>query len=112
MVLDVVTKRSIRSLLPVLGPAGRYVMVGAPPGRVLSPVPRMAWLFALSKLDRRCTGFFLSRSTKDDLLVLKELIEAGKVRPVIDRTYPFEQAIDAFRYVQGWQARAKVVITV
>jgi len=50
--------------------------------------------------------------THDDLLVLKELAEAGKLRPVIDRQYPLTEAAEAVRYVGTGQARAKVVIDV
>jgi NADPH:quinone reductase-like Zn-dependent oxidoreductase len=57
-------------------------------------------------------GSFLARRNKDDLLVLKELIEAGKVMPVIDRSFPLAQAADAIRYLETGRARGKVVITV
>jgi NADPH:quinone reductase-like Zn-dependent oxidoreductase len=55
---------------------------------------------------------FLSHDTKEDLLVLRELIEAGKVRPVIDRTYPLSETPEAVGYVEHGHARGKVVITV
>src|SRR5439155_997796 len=55
---------------------------------------------------------FLANVTHDDLLVLKELAEAGKLRPVIDRQYPLTEAAEAVRYVGTGQARAKVVIDV
>jgi len=55
---------------------------------------------------------FLARNSKEDLLVLKELIEAGKVRPVVDRTYQLSETADAMRYLETGHARAKVVITV
>ena len=48
----------------------------------------------------------------EDLLVLKELIEAGKVTPVIDRTYPLSEVPEAIRYLREGHARGKVVITV
>ena len=50
--------------------------------------------------------------TQDDLVVLKDLIEAGRVCPAIDRTYPLTEAAEAVRYVGTGQARAKVVIKV
>ncbi len=55
---------------------------------------------------------FLARPNKEDLHALKELIEAGKVTPVIDRTYPLSEAPEAIRYLEEGHARGKVVITV
>ena len=49
---------------------------------------------------------------KEDVILLKELIEAGKIRPVIDRRYPLADVPEALRYLQGGHARGKVVITV
>ena len=56
--------------------------------------------------------FFLAKITKEDLVVLTELFEAGKVKPVIDRTYPLSEAPAAIRYLEAGHARGKVVITV
>jgi NADPH:quinone reductase-like Zn-dependent oxidoreductase len=56
--------------------------------------------------------WFLAQQTQADLGVLKELIEAGKVMPVIDRTYPLRQTPEAIRYLEAGRARGKVVITV
>jgi NADPH:quinone reductase-like Zn-dependent oxidoreductase len=55
---------------------------------------------------------FTARSTAGDLGVLRELIESGALTPVIDRTYPLQEVPDAFRYVEAWHAKGKVVITV
>ncbi len=55
---------------------------------------------------------YISTTNHADLAVLRELIEAGKLRPVIDRTFPLSEAADAVRYVGSGQARAKVVITI
>lgn len=52
------------------------------------------------------------RYTKPDILTLTELIEAGKYRPVIDRTYPLEDVVDAHRYVETHQKTGNVVLTV
>jgi NADPH:quinone reductase-like Zn-dependent oxidoreductase len=55
---------------------------------------------------------FIAMVRREDLLFLKELIEAGKVTPVIDRTYPLRDAAEAVRYLAQGRARGKVVITV
>ena len=66
----------------------------------------------LSRFGNQKMPFFLAKNSKEDLIVLKELIEAGKVKPVIDRTYPLNQTAEAIRYLETGHARAKVVITV
>jgi NADPH:quinone reductase-like Zn-dependent oxidoreductase len=57
-------------------------------------------------------GGLNSKVKQEDLVALKELIEAGKVTPVIDRTYPLIEAPDAIRYLAEGHARGKIVITV
>jgi len=66
----------------------------------------------LSRFGKQKMPFFIAKNSKEDLIVLKELIEAGKVRPVIDRTYPLSEAPEALRYLEKGHARGKVVITV
>ena len=57
-------------------------------------------------------GTFISKENHEDLIVLKELIESGKLTPVIDRTYPLAEVPEAIRYLQEGHAQGKVVITV
>jgi NADPH:quinone reductase-like Zn-dependent oxidoreductase len=57
-------------------------------------------------------GTFIAKQKGDDLLVLKELIEDGKVTPLIDRTYPLGDVPTAIRYLEDGHARGKAVITV
>ena len=56
--------------------------------------------------------FFIADVVLDDLATLREMIEAGKVTPVIDRTFPLEQTAAAVAYAEGQQARGKVVVTI
>ena len=57
-------------------------------------------------------GTFISSENHEDMIDLKELIEAGQVTPVIDRTYPLSEAPKAIRYLEDGHARGKVAITV
>jgi NADPH:quinone reductase-like Zn-dependent oxidoreductase len=61
-------------------------------------------------LGQRVT-FYVAQTNPEDLVYLRDLMESGKLRPVIDRTYPLSEAREAVRYVGTGQARAKVVIT-
>ena len=54
----------------------------------------------------------LAKQNEKDLIVLKELLEAGEVTPVIDRTYPLSEVPEAIRYLEEGHARGKIVITV
>jgi NADPH:quinone reductase-like Zn-dependent oxidoreductase len=88
------------------------VMAGAAKGGVLAILTRLAAAQLRSRLLGQRIGSFLARVSAEDLAVLKELIEAGRLRPAIDRLYPLGEAADAVRYLGSGQARAKVVITV
>jgi len=56
--------------------------------------------------------FFVAEQRKDDLAALSELLETGKVTPVVDRVYPLAEVADAMRYLETGHARGKVVITI
>jgi NADPH:quinone reductase-like Zn-dependent oxidoreductase len=110
-VFDVAANRSISALRRVLKPNGTLVLCGADKRGGAAIFTRIISAFARSRLLRQRIVFYVAKATREDLLVLKELIEAGKVRPAIDRTYPLSEAAEAVRYVGTGQARAKVVIT-
>ena len=82
------------------------------PGKWIGPIVRIARSgdHDPPRAPEACAPF-LAHVSRENLLVLKELIEAGKVRPVIDRTYPFDQIPDAVRYLEGGGVQGKVVIT-
>jgi len=111
LVFDVAANRSVADLRRVLKPNGTLVLVGADKRGGLAIFTRIITAFARSRLLRQRIIFYVAKATWDDLAVLKELIEAGKVCPAIDRTYPLSEAAEAVRYVGSGQARAKVVIT-
>ncbi len=111
LILDISSDRPLLATARVLAPGGALVIIGGARGGLLGPLPRIV----SSRLARRLvTGrmaFGMARITQDDLLVLTELIEAGTLRPVVDRVFPLEEAPDAMRYVDEGRARGKVVIT-
>jgi NADPH:quinone reductase-like Zn-dependent oxidoreductase len=111
LVLDVGGGRSLRDLRRVLSPNGRIVLVAPAPGQWLGPVARMA-AAALSKRfgDRRVRGF-IADVRREDLVELARMVEAGSLRPVVERTFPFDRTPDAIRHVEAGRARGKVVIT-
>jgi NADPH:quinone reductase-like Zn-dependent oxidoreductase len=57
-------------------------------------------------------GTFVNKENHEDLILLKKLVESGKLTPVIDRTYPLAEAPEAIRYLAEGHARGKVVLTV
>ena len=109
---DVAANRSLLSCRRAVRPEGTYVVTGAAKGSAFAIFGRLGMAFALSRIGRPRTAFFIAKMNRDDLIVLAELCEAGKVTPVIDRTYPLNEAREAVRYALAGQARAKVVITV
>jgi NADPH:quinone reductase-like Zn-dependent oxidoreductase len=94
----------------VLAPGGRYIAVGAPHGRWIAPVDRLLKALVLSLFVSGVVPL-VPKSGKDDLTAVRELIEAGKVTPVIDRIYKLNEVPDAIRYWEEGHARGKVVIT-
>jgi NADPH:quinone reductase-like Zn-dependent oxidoreductase len=111
VVFDVAANRSLSDLRRVLRPNGTLVLVGADKRGGAAIFTRIIAAFARARLLRQRVVFYVAKATQDDLVVLKELIETGKVCPAIDRTYPLNEGAEAVRYLGTGQARAKVVIT-
>ncbi len=112
VIFDVAANRPLSHLRRVLAPEGILVMAGADKRGGIAIFARIGSAFVRSRLFHQRIVFFVAKATLDDLIVLKELVEAGRIRPAIDRTYPFGEAREAVRYVGSGQARAKVVITI
>ncbi|HEY6292090.1 MAG TPA: NAD(P)-dependent alcohol dehydrogenase [Terriglobia bacterium] len=88
---------------------GIYVMAG---GGVVQMLQTMLLGPLLSRVGRKKMSFFLAKINQTDLVLLKGLLEARKVVPVIDRRYPLSEVAEALRYLEEGHARGKVVITV
>lgn len=113
LILGVNGNHSIFAYRRVLNSKGVFIMAGASKKTVLLAFLQVA-LFArlLSKADGRRLGFMgLTQINQADLDAMKELLEARKVAPVIDRQYPLSEAAEAFRYLAEGHSRGKVIIT-
>lgn len=111
LIIDNVGNHRLTRLRRVLTPNGRYVMIGGPPGRWIDPLPRALNAMVLSQFVSQDMGFFMSAFNQKDLTFLADLMQAGKVTPVIDRRYKFNEVGAAVRYLEAGHARGKVVIT-
>ena len=113
VVLDTGGSRPLRELRRMLTPSGTLVIVGAETsGRWLGGSDRQVRALLVSPFVGQKLGTFICSENGADLLVLTELIESGKVTPVIDRTYPLSETAAAVRYMQEGHACGKVVISV
>jgi len=113
VILDIGGNPSLSRLRRALAQKGTLVIVGGETdGRWLGGTDRQIRALMLSPFLGQKLGTFISKENHEDMLVLKELIEAGKITPVIDRTYPLSGAPQAIRYLEQGHARGKVVITV
>jgi NADPH:quinone reductase-like Zn-dependent oxidoreductase len=113
LILDIGGNPSLSRLRRALAAKGTLVIVGGElGGRWLGGLDRQLRALVLSRFVGQKLTSLLSKENHRDLLVLKELIEAGKVTPVIDRTYPLSEVPQAIRYLEEGHARGKVVITI
>ena len=113
LILDTGGRRSLSDLRRALTPKGTLVIVGGEGGgKWLGGFDRNLRSGLVSIFVPQRLTMLASKERGEDFDALRELIEAGKVTPVIDRTYPLIEAPDAIRYVVEGHARGKVVITV
>ena len=113
LILDIAGNRSLSHLRRGLAPRGTLVIVGGEGGgRWFGGIDRQLRAQMLSPFVSQKLGTFIAKQKGDDLVVLKELIEAGKVVPVIDTTYPLSEVPEAIRHLEEGHARGKVIITV
>ena len=98
----------------VLNPKGKYVLIGGggpDSGHWIGPLAGPIKALLLSPFVSQDMGMMLADINKKDLTILADLMQAGKVTPVIDRHYQLSQVPEAIRYLEEGHARGKVVIT-
>lgn len=109
LILDVVGRHSIFASRRALHPNGTYVMIGGTTPRIFQ-----AMLLGplISSRSSKKIGLLFHKPNKQDLDMLRELFESGKVVPIVDRRYPLSEVADAIRYYGEGNVQGKVVITV
>lgn len=111
LILDCYATRSLREYRRALNPKGIYVGVGGPVGSISSLLAELLKQLVFSLFVSQKFVTFMAKPNKEDLILIRELIEAGKVTPVIDRRYSLDEVPEAIRYLGEGHAQGKVVIT-
>jgi len=115
VILDNVPNHSLSECRRILNPQGKYVMIGGGgpnDNRWIGPFGRLIQTMLLSPFVSQKMGMMMAELKKSDLAILGDLMQNGKVKPVIDRTYKLSELPEAIRYLEEGHARGKVVITV
>jgi NADPH:quinone reductase-like Zn-dependent oxidoreductase len=107
LILDVTSKRSVFDYKRALTPGGVCIILGGKGRKIMGSVFLGSWA-----LGSRKVRLLLLKQNPTDLVYMNELLEAGKVVPVIDRRFPLSEVAEAFRYIEKGQYKGKIVVTV
>ena len=115
VILDNVGNQPLSGFRRALKPQGICVMIGGGgpnDGRWIGPMARPLKALLLSPFVSQKMSMMLAEIRQEDLTIMRDLMEAGKVTPVIDRTYPLSQVREAMKYLEAGHARGKVILTI
>jgi NADPH:quinone reductase-like Zn-dependent oxidoreductase len=115
VMLDNVGNHSLSECRGVLTPNGKYVLIGgggANEQGLLGGLGKALWAMVFSKFVNQQMGMMMADANGKDLTVLADMMQSGKLKPVIDRTYKLDQVPDAIHYLEEGHARGKVIIAV
>ncbi len=115
LLLDIAGSKSWSRCWRVLEPNATLVAVGAASVQYrssLRALGHLTWIRLASLSRRRKTRFFITKVRREDLKVLAGLLEAGKLKPVIDRRYPLDEVRAALNYLREGHAKGKIVLTI
>jgi len=115
VLIDNVGNRSLSECRSVLKPNGIYVLVGgggANEQGVLGGLGKALEAAVYAKFVKQKMGMMMADSNQKDLALLADMVQSGKMKPVIDKTYQLADVPEAIRYLEEGHARGKVVITV
>jgi NADPH:quinone reductase-like Zn-dependent oxidoreductase len=107
LIVDVVSHRSVFDYKRALSPHGICVLIGGSGSAILSSLFLGSWA-----IGNRKVSLLLYKPDPQDLVLISDMVEAGKVLPVIDRRYPLSEVAEAFRYYAEGNVKGKIVITV
>ena len=111
LLFDVVGSRSWREYKRVLKPNAMLVMVGGPKSPLIGPLSHIIKMYVTSFRASQKVVFFVAHFNREDFSVLQEMMESGKVKPIVDRTYPLTKINEAMAYLGTGHARAKIIVT-
>ena len=111
IILDNVGNRSISDLRGVMQPNGRLVIVGGQKGDWIGPLMGVIKAAIVQPFVDQQLGFFIAQLNHDDMKFLGELMQTGKMTPVIDRRYALGEAAKAMEYLEAGRARGKVIVS-
>ena len=113
LLFDIAGNRTWKEYKRVLTPTANFVIVGAQKGNpVIGPLGHILKIKLATIGTTQKVTFFIAKFTREDLAILREMIEAGKIKPVVDRTYPLAETAEAMRYLGTGHAKAKVVLKI
>ena len=113
LMLDVAGSKPWSACRRVLNPQATLVIVGAPKGnRLMGPLSHIVKVRLAAMRSSQKTVFFIAKFNKADMVVLRDLLEAGKVKPVLDKRYALSEIADALRHLGEGHAQGKIVLTV
>ena len=112
LILDNIENRSLADCRRALTPGGTLILNSGTGAHGMGMLVRLVRPLVLSPFVRHNLRRYLSVPNHEDLVVLKELVESGKLTPIIDKVYPLHETAAALAYIEGGHARGKVVITV
>lgn len=112
VIFDLGGNTPLKDLRNILAPEGTLVIIGGSGGRFMMGFGRTLRAVGLNSFVGQTLMTFIAKNTSDDLVALAEMIDTGDVTPVIDRTYPLDEAAAAIEHVGSGQTSGKTVITV
>jgi NADPH:quinone reductase-like Zn-dependent oxidoreductase len=110
-ILDIAGNHSLLECRSALKPRGVYVLIGGPTSRIFAAL-LLGPLLSLAGDRKMGLQMGWKPFKQQDVAILCELIEAGKIKPVIDRRFGLTQVPDALRYLESGEARGKIIITI